>query len=103
MRITCIKAYQCKGMQTEQLTKFKRNWVFGTHSYFLIPISLQPDYLNLKYFKLRLFNLTEFTVWNISGLQHWVAKIKVWENQSLWQRLLSKCLKWTAMCSSDLL
>ena len=36
---------------------------------------LQPDSVNLWYFKLRLLDLTEFKVWNIKGLQHWVAKI----------------------------
>ena len=29
---------------------------------------------NLWYFKLWLFDLSEFIVWNIQGLQHWVAK-----------------------------
>ena len=28
----------------------------------LIPISLQPDCVNLQYFKLKLFDLTEFIV-----------------------------------------
>ena len=33
------------------------------------------DDINLFNFKLRLFDLTEFIVWNIKGLRHWVAKI----------------------------
>ena len=33
--------------------------VFATNSNFVIPISLQPDGVNLKYFKLTLFDLTE--------------------------------------------
>ena len=37
----------------------KRNWVFAMNLQFLTPISLQPDDVNLWYFKLRLFNLTE--------------------------------------------
>ena len=37
----------------------QRNWVFATNSNFLIFISLQPDILNLWYFKLILFDLTE--------------------------------------------
>ena len=53
----------------------QRNWVFTKNSNFLIPISLQPDAVNRWYFKLRLFDLTEFKVWNIKGLRHWVAKI----------------------------
>ena len=40
-----------------------------------ITISLQPDGVNRWYFKIRLFDLTEFIVWNIKCLQHQVAKI----------------------------
>ena len=54
-------------------------------SNFLILISLQPDGVNLWYFKLRLLDLTEIIVWNVYGLRHWVEKIKGLENQSLWQ------------------
>ena len=42
---------------------------------FLIPIYLQPDGVNLWCFKLRLFDLTEFIVWNFKGLKHRIAKI----------------------------
>ena len=51
---------------------------------FVKPISLQPYDVNLWYFKLTLFDLTEFKVWNIQGLRHWVATILNLENQSLW-------------------
>ena len=34
-------------------------------SNFLIPISLKPDDENLRHFKLRLFDLTEFIDWNM--------------------------------------
>ena len=37
-----------------------RDWVFATNSYFLIPISFQPVYVNHWYFRLILFDLTEF-------------------------------------------
>ena len=40
----------------------ERNWVFATNSNLLIPISLQPDGVGLYYFKLTLFDLTEFIV-----------------------------------------
>ena len=43
---------------------------------FLIPKSLQPDVVNLWYFKLILFDLIEFIVWNILGLWHWVSQKK---------------------------
>ena len=35
-----------------------------------------PDGVNRWFFKLRLFDLTKFIVWNIIGLQHRFAKIK---------------------------
>ena len=54
---------------------------------FLLPISLQPDVVNLWYFKHWMFDLTEFIVWNISDLPRWVEKIKGLENQSFWQGL----------------
>ena len=38
----------------------EKNWVFATSSNVLIPISLQPDLVNLWYFKLSLFSLKEF-------------------------------------------
>ena len=46
------------------------NWDFDANSNFRIPISLQPDSVNLLYSKLRLFGLIEVIVWNIKGLQH---------------------------------
>ena len=49
----------------------KRNWVFATNSVFVKPISLQPYDVNLWYFKLTLFDLRAFIVWNIKGLRHW--------------------------------
>ena len=36
-------------------------------------ITVQPDGSNLWYFKLRLFDQTEFIVWYIQGLWHGVA------------------------------
>ncbi len=56
---------------------------------FSYSISLQPYGVHLWYFKLRLFGLTEFIVWNVKGPRHWVARILGLENQSLWQRLNS--------------
>ena len=42
-----------------KLQYHERNWVLATNSNFLIPISLQPDGVNLWYFKLGLFDLPE--------------------------------------------
>ena len=56
----------------------KGTGVFATNSIFVILISFQPDDVNLWYFKLTLFDLTAFIVWNIKGLRHWVAmKLKL--------------------------
>ena len=38
--------------------------------------SLKPDGVNLWYFKLWFFDPSEFIVWNIKGLQHWVVEMK---------------------------
>ena len=75
------------------IQNMKRNWVFVTNSDFLIPIFFPRDGVNLWYLKLRFFQLTEFIVWNIWGLRHWVAKILRLENQSLWQYQLSHAAK----------
>ena len=53
----------------------KRNWVFATNSVFVNPISLQPNGVSLWYFKLTLFDLIAFIVWNIKDLRHWVAMV----------------------------
>ena len=41
---------------------------------FIIPIILQPYIRNSWYFKLILLYLTEFIVWNVSGVQRYVKK-----------------------------
>ena len=64
----------------------QRNWVFATNSNFLSPISLQSDRVNLWYFKLWLFNIMEFIIWNIWGLKHLVTKI-LWKDWIPFQRL----------------
>ena len=43
----------------------QRKWVFATNPNFLTPIHLQPNDVNLWYFKLILFDITEVIVWNI--------------------------------------
>jgi len=40
-----------------------------------IALSLHPYSVNLWHFKLRIFDLTEFIVWNIKGLKHRVPNI----------------------------
>ena len=69
--------------------KFLRIWVFATNPNFIIPKSQQPDDAYLSYFKLTLFDLPEFIVWNIYGLRHLVLKKLRFKNPSLWQRLNS--------------
>ena len=55
---------------------------------------LKKDGVNFRYFKLKLFDLTESIVWNIKGLRDWVVQIKALENLSLWQRL-NLSIKWS--------
>ena len=64
-----------------------RNWVFATNSVFVKPLSLQPNDVNLWYFKLTLFNPIAFIFWNIKGLRHWFATILKLENQSICHKL----------------
>ena len=47
----------------------KRISVFATNSDFPIPVSLQPDSVNVWYFKLRWFDLTELSKVNDIGLK----------------------------------
>ena len=49
----------------ELLPQIQRNWVFATNSEFIMPISLEPNVVNLWYLKLILFDLTDSIVWNI--------------------------------------
>ena len=44
--------------------KDQKNWILATNSAFVIPISLQPNYVKLWYFKVRLFDLIKFIVGN---------------------------------------
>ena len=67
----------------------ERNWLFSTNSDFQIPISLEPNVVNLWYFKLIFFDLTKVIVWNFKGLWRWNPKILGLENQSLLQRVNS--------------
>ena len=47
-------------LESSHLKPFRKREKELSNSNFLIPISLQPDVSNLLYFKLRLFDLTEF-------------------------------------------
>ena len=38
---------------------------------------MQPDGVNLWYFKLRLFDLTQFVVWNKLSLKIWKRNMKI--------------------------
>ena len=53
------------------------NWVFVTNSSFLIPISLQHNVVDLRYFKRWILLDEKIQVWNIKGLHHQVEKIYV--------------------------
>ena len=46
----------------KNITNIFKKIVFATKLNGLIPISLQPDGLNLRYFKFKIFDLTEFII-----------------------------------------
>ena len=78
MKVTCNPT-----LLATQNGKKAKDFINLTNLTFLIPISLQLDEVNLWYFKLRLFDSTEFIVWNIKGLLHQVVKILELEKLSL--------------------
>ena len=53
----------------------QRKWVFATSTDFLILIYLQPNVVDLRYFKLRILLDQIIWVWNIKYLHHQVIKI----------------------------
>ena len=63
------------------------HWAFATNSDFLIPISVQPDVIDLRYFKLWLLLYQTIKILNIKGLHNLV--VQVLENWDLLQRLNS--------------
>ena len=66
------------------------NWVFATNSDFPITISLEPNVVALRYFKLWILLDQIIWVWNIiKGLQHRVLKILRFKYLILLQRLNS--------------
>ena len=48
-----------------QILLKEKNWVLVSNSNFRNPISLQPHGVNLWYFKLRIFGMPKFIIWNI--------------------------------------
>ena len=88
-KATHKKTKQCWLISKQNIKNFEDDSLHATNSDFLIFISLKPNGVNLWYFKLILFDLTELIVWNIKGLRHWNLKIEGLENQSLLQKLNS--------------
>ena len=74
-----------------------KSWVLFDVKYFQVNLSLCHKFIFCNpyifatwwYFKLTLYDLTAFIVWNIKGLWLWVATILKLEIQSLWQKLNS--------------
>ena len=56
-----------------------RNWVFATKKNFLIPVFFQPDGVNLRYFKLSTFDLTQCIVWNFTTSTICIRLHKYWD------------------------
>ena len=73
-----------------KLGLFLWKWTLVTNLNFLIPISLHHDGVNLWYFKLRPFDLTEFIVWNIKGLLGIRKSEFVTGTQFLWRLTLPR-------------
>ena len=69
------------------LINCQRNWVFATNSDFLITISLEPNFADLRYFKPWFLLDQIIWVWNIKGLQLRVLKILRFKYLILFQRL----------------
>ena len=75
--LTNINYVESKQYTNENIGKWKRYWVFYTNSDFLIPITLQPNCIDLRYFQLSIrFNET-IKVRNVKGFHHQVAKIVI--------------------------
>ena len=70
-----------KKLNKEWKVRKKRNWVFATNSNFPIVITLQPNVVDLRYFKLWILLDQIIQVWNIKGLQYLVAgilRLEIW-------------------------
>ena len=79
-----------KGIAVNQACEWtERNWIFATNSDFLITISLKPNVVDLRYFKLWIFLNQIIRVWNIKGLQQRVLKILGFKYLILLQKLNS--------------
>ena len=75
--LTNINYVESKQYSNENIGKWKRYQVFYTNSDFLIPITLQPNCIDLRYFQLSIrFNET-IKVRNVKGFHHQVAKIVI--------------------------
>jgi len=72
----------------------QRNWVFATKSDFMITISLETNFIDLRYFKLWILLNQIIRVWNIKGLQLRVLKILMFKYLILFQRLNSFVCIW---------
>ena len=64
------KINRCICSDSVVTTVLETNWTLPNNSIFLTPLSLQPDDEDLWYFKLTLYDLTAFIVWNNKGLRH---------------------------------
>ena len=80
--LVLLKSFLVSGVMIEKLNIRFKTWIelsFCHKPWFSnlckFSISFQPYGVSLWYFKLTLFHLREFIVWNILGLRHRVAKI----------------------------
>ena len=75
--LTNTNYVKSKQYSNENIGKWKRYWVYYTNSNFLIPITLKPNWIDLKYFKLWIWFDEIIKVRNVNGFHHQVAKIVI--------------------------
>ena len=87
---TKFKLKQCivyfRNVDYYRSIQLERNWVFATNSDFLITISLEPNVVDSRYFKLWILLDQIFRAWNIKGskdIRVWIFEI-VTKTQFLW-------------------
>ena len=72
----------------------ERNWVLVTNSDFLYTLYLGIGNPMSFYFKLLIMLDQKISVWNIKGLPHQIATIKVLENLTWWEKLSFFKISW---------
>ena len=70
-----IKRWKVQGGNIKKVQEGERVWVLVTNSDFLIPISWQPNFVDLIYFNQGILLDQIILVWNSKVVNHQVAKM----------------------------